>query len=134
MKVKIIDTAESYRWYASHIGNVFEVMGGGVCAAHTYTVSSGSKQGCGIMKSDCEIVDEDSAPKATKLVTHEGITYIVPAWATCLTRDSTGRAVFEWENTPTWSEVIGYTCQNGKRGIAQVYVPPKPDGHFIAAI
>lgn len=130
MKVKIIKSSSTSYWYSKYIGSVFDVEDLS-CKDFFCKDETGD-----ILKVDCKIVAEAvAAQAATKIVIHEGVSYEVPAYATCLTRDSVGKSVYHWENTPTWhSPKFGYMEAGGKRGIATVYVPPKPDGHFILAI
>ena len=130
MKVKII---KSSHWHTGMIGQKFNVK----CAGKDGRVEVTDRGFClgnGLHKYDYEVVPEAT----TKIVTHEGVSYEVPAYATCLTRDSVGKDAYYWENTPAWSSDLGYWPSSGLHGelfgIAQVCVPPKPDGHFIVAI
>ena len=126
MKVKII---KSNHWHTGMVGQEFNVKYSGIDGRVEVT-DKGFCIGNGLHKDDYEIVPEST----TKLVTHEGISYLVPTWAACLTRDSVGNSVYHWEYEPQWFTGSGYSSPIGRRNIAQVYVAPKPDGHFIVAI
>jgi hypothetical protein len=116
------------RWYNNNIGQIFE------CEPFkdgdsTFKLAGVSYKG--ILVEDGEIVNVP----ATKIVEHDGVQYEVPGYATSLSRDGEGSAVYFWEHAPTWTKSNGYYHTPGagssRNGVAKPYIPA---GNFMVAI
>ena len=129
MKVKITGALGSASWYAKHIGTMFNVE---ECGSDYFRSSTGLGY---ILKSDCEVIHQDVT---TKVVSHEGISYIVPMWANYLIRNEGQKVVTYWELKPEIKNGKGglwYPLERGgyRSGVAEVVVV-SPSNSFVVAI